>query len=486
MSNTANPAAGFRRVLPDLLLVLFAAALVVFCALLTTNGNFWLDEFFSIEMVQRGWLEIPAATASDVHPPLYYFILKLFVTVFGEAHIVYRIASFVPYVLTIGMALVLFRPAFGRFAVLVFLCLMGPNVSSLRFFTEARMYGWALFFVTLCGFAAYKVVDAQAPRRGWWITLTVAGLCSAYLHYFALLAVCFVYLFLLLYTLRFDRGLLRGWLIAAGVSVVCYLPWVFMAVSNLLYQATGGFWLQQPPALSETVEMIVGNRLSSWAVLILLCGGIVAFWFWPRVSRKGARWLTVTGLLAAVGVPALGYLASELLRPMYLSRYFFPVCGLLWLAMAVAAAGLTKRLPVVRVVLVLLILYAMYEPALQYFRDIEDVNETMTQTVSFVEDRAQPGDKVYSMVSLVDNRVLEFFYPDCDHAAAVNTDPAALAENPAEALPAQGGSLFLIYPEEDLSPELTETFTRAGLTQVEWQGALLDNQWCRIYYLTPQ
>lgn len=477
MSNPSSPAALVRRWLPDVLLAVFAVVLVVFAAQFTTNGNFWLDEFFSIEMVKMDWTAIPAATAADVHPPLYYFILKLFVSVFGNAHIVYRIASFVPYVLTVIMALVLFRPAFGRFAALVFLCLMAPNVSSLRFFTEARMYGWALFFVTLCGFAAYKVVNFQKPCRGWWITLTVAGLCSAYLHYFALLAVCFVYLFLLLYTLRFDRSLLRGWLIAAAVSVVCYLPWVFMAVRNILYQATGGFWLQELPLLSETLDLIIGGRVSSRMLLLLLTASVLTFFLLPRCGTRGARWMAVTGLLSAAGVIALGYLASVTLQPMYLSRYFFPVCGLLWLAMAVAAAGLTKRLPVVRVVLVALILYAMYEPAMQYRSDLTDVNEAVDQTVNFVEDRARPGDRIYSVTEHVDDRVLEFFYPGQESKAG---------GDPTEFLPDEGGSLFLVYPEEDISPELTAQFEAAGLTAVEWQGALLDNQWCRIYYLTPQ
>lgn len=85
MSIIPSPVALVRRWLPDVLLVIFAAVLVVFGAQFTTNGNFWLDEFFSIEMVKLDWTEIPAATAADVHPPLYYFILKLFVTVFGNA-----------------------------------------------------------------------------------------------------------------------------------------------------------------------------------------------------------------------------------------------------------------------------------------------------------------------------------------------------------------------------------------------------------------
>ena len=197
MSNSLSPAAAVRRWLPDVLLVAFAAAMTIFAAQFITSDNFWLDEFFSIEMVGRSWAEIPAATAGDVHPPLYYYILKLFVSVLGSAHAVYRIASFASYLLTVGMALVFFRPAFGRWAAFFFLCLMAPGTASLRYFTEARMYGWALFFVLLCGFAAYRLLADAAPKRRWWVTLTLAGLCAGYLHYFALLAVCFVYLALL-------------------------------------------------------------------------------------------------------------------------------------------------------------------------------------------------------------------------------------------------------------------------------------------------
>ena len=85
------------------------------------------------------------------------------------------------------------------------------------------MYGWALFFVLLCGFAAYRLLADAAPKRRWWVTLTLAGLCAGYLHYFALLAVCFVYLALLVYAAWKRRPLLKGWGIAAAVSVVCCL-----------------------------------------------------------------------------------------------------------------------------------------------------------------------------------------------------------------------------------------------------------------------
>ncbi len=463
------------RSLPDIALALFALGLVLFGALFTVNRNFWLDEYFSIELVKLDWWDIPAATAADVHPPLYYFILKFFLTLFGTDYIVYRIASFVPFVLLVAAALLLFRPAFGRFATLVFLCLMGLNDSSLRFFTEARMYGWALFFVTLCGFSAYKIIDAEQPRRRWWATFTVCGLCSAYLHYFALLCVCFVYLFLLVYALVRRRALLRGWLAAAVLSVVCYLPWVFMAIQNIVYQATGGFWLQELPALSETLELIMGGSLFSWVLLALFVAAILVYLF--SRDAESARWLAATGLLGAVGVPAMGYLASVTLHPMYLSRYFFPICGLLWLAMAIAAAGLTRRLPRVRVLLAAAVLVVMSGPALLYYLDVREVNMYVVQSVDYVEQRIQPGDVIYSTTDLVDTRVLSFLYPGREVAAGAD---------PAQAIPEGGGSLFLVYPEVDLPEDLVAAYADAGLRVDGWQGALLNNQWCRIYYITSR
>ena len=306
--------------LPDLLLVAFAAFLVVFAAQFIANQNFWLDEYYSIHLVELDWAEIPDFTAGDVHPPLYYYILKVFVTLFGNAHAVYRIASFAAYLLTVGMALVLFRPAFGRLATFFFLCLMGPNAASLHYFTEVRMYGWALFFVLLCGFSGYKLVEGRAHWRRWWITLTLTGLIAGYLHYYALLAVGLIYLSLLIYSIAKRRPLLRNWGIAVGLSVVCYLPWVILTAGRLTKQVST-FWLQEMPALSETLELVVGNRLSSWLVLALFVAACLLYLFWPRGEQPARRWLVATGLLVAVGLPAAGYAASILLRPMYLPRY---------------------------------------------------------------------------------------------------------------------------------------------------------------------
>lgn len=474
-----SPFATVWHWLPDLLLVAFAAFLVVYAAQFIANRNFWLDEYYSIHLVELDWAAIPDFAAGDVHPPLYYFILKAFVTLLGNAQAVYRIASFAAYLLTVGMALVLFRPAFGRLATFFFLCLMGPNATSLHYFTEVRMYGWALFFVLLCGFSGYKLVE-EGSRRRWWIILALAGLIGGYLHYYALLAVGLIYLSLLLYAIAKRPALLRNWGIAVGLSVVCYLPWVLLTASRLTKQVST-FWLQQLPAPEETLELIVGNRLSSWLVLALFAVGCVVYLFWPRGAHTARRWLVATGLLVAVGLPAAGYAASVLLRPMYLPRYFLPAVGLLWLAMAVAASDLLRHLPRLAgrcgaVLLAALVLFAMAEPAQLRLKEMRECNDVITQAIAYVEDRYQPGDRIYSSVSLVDQRVLDFLFPQQNTAAG--SDPAA-------ALPEENGSLFLIYKEEDPTGDWAAALENAGLQMDSWQGALLDNTWCRIYYYVP-
>lgn len=37
----------------------------------------WGDEQFTLDTIARPWSEIPGALRRDIHPPLYYFLAKL-------------------------------------------------------------------------------------------------------------------------------------------------------------------------------------------------------------------------------------------------------------------------------------------------------------------------------------------------------------------------------------------------------------------------
>ena len=57
----------------------YAIPIILFIIYFQTifNNSIWLDEAFSMSMIQQNFGEMIYNTAIDVHPPLYYIILKI-------------------------------------------------------------------------------------------------------------------------------------------------------------------------------------------------------------------------------------------------------------------------------------------------------------------------------------------------------------------------------------------------------------------------
>ena len=61
------------------ILFLILGILSFFVCLFQAFGqDMWFDEVFSVNFIQHSYKEIAALTGKDVHPPLYYWYLKLF------------------------------------------------------------------------------------------------------------------------------------------------------------------------------------------------------------------------------------------------------------------------------------------------------------------------------------------------------------------------------------------------------------------------
>ena len=59
------------------------------------NDSVWADEAYTMLLVQKPWPEAWRLLLSDVHPPLYYIIVKLVCTVFGyQVPVVKGISAF--------------------------------------------------------------------------------------------------------------------------------------------------------------------------------------------------------------------------------------------------------------------------------------------------------------------------------------------------------------------------------------------------------
>ena len=153
-------------------LFLFLGILSFFVCLFQAFGqDIWFDEVFSVNFIQHSYKEIAALTGKDVHPPLYYWYLKLFhdigkVLVPAASSIVLcKLASMLPFVGIFVYTLTAIRKNFGLHVagLFWFLIMTMPQISN--YTVEIRMYSLALFFITAAFVHSCELVRAF-PAQG--------------------------------------------------------------------------------------------------------------------------------------------------------------------------------------------------------------------------------------------------------------------------------------------------------------------------------
>lgn len=243
----------------------------------------WVDEAFSLALILHPYGEVVSLTAQDVHPPLYYLILKFVVdaaqTLFpGSSAIVSaKLVSVVPFALLLLLAVTKVRKRWGNFVSGMFcVCLIGmPHL--IAYGVEIRMYSWALFFVTWSFLCVCDIADMGKSRA--WVLFVVSSLMASYTHYFACVAAAFGYLALLVYfARRRDKAALKRWLVASALTVAGYFPWLLVLLQQLR-KVSADYW----------IEKITWDTLKSYLL-------------YP--FSNGTAWMEVlaVALLAAVGI----------------------------------------------------------------------------------------------------------------------------------------------------------------------------------------
>ena len=137
-------------------------ALLVSCFSYESN----VDDAFSLQLVKRDFLRLTELTAKDFHPPLYYYLLKVFLAIFSFTGIdelfLGKIFSVLPYVILLIICLVAYKKNNHKsFSLGITVLLFG---STCCFFTQAmavRMYTWGLLFVTLTYLAAQNLIKTR-------------------------------------------------------------------------------------------------------------------------------------------------------------------------------------------------------------------------------------------------------------------------------------------------------------------------------------
>lgn len=302
----------------------------------------WGDEAFSANTAGKSMSGILQVLYYwDNHPPLYYYWLKLFGTLFGFTVPVFHLASLVPFVIGIVLALTVIRKRFGMLSAAFFIMISGLGASCLEYNLEVRMYALAFLGVMGCFYCSYRVI-ADGSRKTW-IGMVLWALGAAYAHYYALVAVGIMMFFTGVAVWIKYRG--KTWIkgvLAIVAFLIGYAPWLYFFYAGLK-NVSRGWWMTEILGLDKSLEIVMGGNRMNVVVfpllllflLITLVADSALF-----VTRENGRirmqkptvqkWSDKTyamavGACTIIGTLAFAYLLSIVMAPMLAQRYLYPL-----------------------------------------------------------------------------------------------------------------------------------------------------------------
>jgi len=215
-----------------------------------TSRSLWFDEAFSWRLVQFSYSEMIARDATDVHPPLYYILLKAWSTIFATSLLSLRSFSIFFAALTL-LATYLFTsqsfrsPPAGLLATAL-LALAGWQI---QFAWEARMYtlGTALLLLS-----SWQLILAIRTRKLTnWILYALLTSALSYVHYYAFFSIAAQFIFIAGYILVVTKGrigeILQSRLAWQSIGalvllILLFIPWLptFLAQNSQVQQS---YWI---------------------------------------------------------------------------------------------------------------------------------------------------------------------------------------------------------------------------------------------------
>ena len=294
--------------------------LLLYSFLAISSKGIWSDEAFSFGMIRHSFRDIWNLTAGDVHPPLYYYYLKIFLMLFGDGLITARIASIIPFLFILlfgGWQLSrLFNGRTGALFMASFLAF--PSI--LQYAYEVRMYSLAAAFVFANAVFAYRCgIFNKIPD---WFWLVICSVGAAYTHDYAFLAIGLIDLLLLVILIWKKRSGIKCWVASFVFMVLMYLPWCGKLLGQMKYKVENEYWIKKITLKTICEYVYQAFRVQGFIYFAVFLAGayfILFIWaLWKRYEKA------VLSLAIPVLVAVIGIIVSIIVRPVFIFRYLAP------------------------------------------------------------------------------------------------------------------------------------------------------------------
>lgn len=379
---------------PLLLVILLGTALRFFHL---GAQSLWYDEAFSLASADRLSLgQLLTNQGGDIHPPLYYLLLRVWIRVIGINDFTTRMLSLWAGVLTIPLIYVTGRKLFdhptGLWAAL-FIAVFPFHV---YFAQEARMYTLLTLLTILSLWLFLLAVKGGRPLvwAAYWLCLVL----GVYTHYFFAFVILVYYLYLILYWRKY-RHLWMPAIITGGLLIPVFLVQAAIVFQKFATVLAPSYWLGRPHPLAFFTTLyffVVSYTVPIWlnpiGLFILLA--ILAIGLYEQLRKGGRDSYLPQRVLLVLGafLPIVVVLIISQFKPIFLERTLISCTPFLTLLLAdrVRTSHWRSPIPYLSIVLGVLIVISLY----RFYFDPTTRKPPLREAAQHVAMAYRPGDTV--------------------------------------------------------------------------------------------
>ncbi len=292
------------------------------------SESLWVDEGFSYWAIRDG-NDLFDVVLNDVHPPIYFVMLKGWSSVTGLSEFALRYLSLLPSLLAVAMVYQVAREILLQTNTRASLVVV-PLLAALMFALadmenyiaqETRMYTWHVLWLTVSMWAFLRWLRTHKPTMQWlWFGASVLLL---YTHYIGAAGIAVQGIFALIFLRGRKRTVALSTLVAI---VVLFVPWLLVVVGNQTENVGTGF--NVPSTLESLWQYRIEWFTQQWALNIGLA--LMGVWwlvngyrrenfvstdtYWGRMGI-GDSWRYGVLLVLWVVVPVAGAYILNLFTP---------------------------------------------------------------------------------------------------------------------------------------------------------------------------
>ena len=323
------------------LIVILAVGLALRCIELQSRSIAY-DDAFSYFLAQQDFSKIVDGTAADTMPPLYYFLLHIWIGLGGSQLWWLRLLSVGLNLGAVAVLFLLVRALAGEKAGLWAAFLGAISPLQIYHAQDLRMYALLAFCQLLYCLFFVRIYLAKKSTRPWldWVGLVLAGVGAMYSHNLAVFVLVIPNVYLLI---KRDWHILIRLLGAQLTIGFLALPWLAM-VPGQIEKIQRAFWTPRPGFVEIIQSLLLTTTQLPLPVMWLTVGlaaslivMILIAWETYRLWRKGNQPGFL--ILLAVVPPMLLFIVSYIMRPVFVTRGFLAaVTGFLGLAGVIIAS----------------------------------------------------------------------------------------------------------------------------------------------------